>query len=86
MSIWIHTLNIKDECVLNNSAIVKEMIKIKLSELLFVSQMVTSKNEARRLIEQGGVKINSEKVTADDEIKIEKMRRRTNIIIKSKLA
>lgn len=45
--------------------------KIKLSELLFVSQMVTSKNEARRLIEQGGVKINSEKVTADDEIKIE---------------
>ncbi|MDD3922900.1 MAG: tyrosine--tRNA ligase [Endomicrobiaceae bacterium] len=45
--------------------------KIKISELLFISKMVTSKNEARRLIEQGGVKINSEKVTADDEIEIE---------------
>ncbi len=44
--------------------------KIKLSELLFVSKMVSSKNEARRLIEQGGAKVDNEKVTADTEIEI----------------
>lgn len=44
--------------------------KIKLSELLFVSGMVTSKKEARRLIEQGGAKVDSQKVTADDEIEV----------------
>ena len=44
--------------------------KIKLSELLFVSKMVSSKNEARRLIEQGGAKVNNEKVTTDTEIEI----------------
>ncbi|MBQ3835040.1 MAG: tyrosine--tRNA ligase [Elusimicrobia bacterium] len=44
--------------------------KIKLSELLFVSGMVTSKKEARRLIEQGGAKVDSQKVTSDDEIEI----------------
>jgi len=44
--------------------------KIKLSELLFISKMVASKNEARRLIEQGGAKVDNEKVTADTEIEI----------------
>jgi tyrosyl-tRNA synthetase len=44
--------------------------KIKLSELLFVSKMVASKNEARRLIEQGGAKVNNEKVITDIEIEI----------------
>ena len=44
--------------------------KIKLSELLFVSKMVASKNEARRLIEQGGAKVDNEKVTSDTEIEI----------------
>ena len=44
--------------------------KIKLSELLFVSKMVSSKNEARRLIEQGGAKVDNEKVTTDTEIEI----------------
>jgi tyrosyl-tRNA synthetase len=33
--------------------------------------MVSSKNEARRLIEQGGVKINSEKINSDEEIEIQ---------------
>ncbi|MDR1122980.1 MAG: tyrosine--tRNA ligase [Endomicrobium sp.] len=37
----------------------------KVSELLFKSGMVSSKNEARRFIEQGGVKINSQKVERD---------------------
>lgn len=44
--------------------------KIKLSELLFISKMVASKNEARRLIEQGGAKVDNEKVTTDTEIEI----------------
>ena len=44
--------------------------KMKLSELLFVSKMVASKNEARRLIEQGGAKVDNEKVTTDTEIEV----------------
>jgi len=44
--------------------------KIKLSELLFVSKMVSSKNEARRLIEQGGAKVEGNKITSDTEIEI----------------
>jgi tyrosyl-tRNA synthetase len=44
--------------------------KIKISQLLIDSSMVSSKNEARRLIEQGGVKINSEKINSDEEIEI----------------
>lgn len=42
---------------------------MKLSDLLFKSGMVNSKNEARRLIDQGGVKIDSQKVEEDLEIK-----------------
>lgn len=45
---------------------------IKLSDLLAESGMTGSKNEARRLIEQGGVKIDSQKVDGDFEIKSEK--------------
>lgn len=44
--------------------------KIKTSQLLIDSGMVSSKNEARRLIEQGGVKINAEKLSSDDEIEV----------------
>ncbi|MCL1972201.1 MAG: tyrosine--tRNA ligase [Endomicrobia bacterium] len=44
---------------------------VKLSDLLFESGMVESKNEARRLIEQGGVKIDSVKADADTELKPE---------------
>ncbi|AKL97620.1 tyrosine--tRNA ligase [Endomicrobium proavitum] len=44
-------------------------LAIKLADLLVNSGMVSSKNEARRLIEQGGVKIDSQKVSQDVEIK-----------------
>lgn len=44
---------------------------VKLSDLLLKSVMVSSKNEARRLIEQGGVKIDSRKAEGDFEIKSE---------------
>jgi tyrosyl-tRNA synthetase len=40
-------------------------ISLKLSELLVKSGLVSSKNEARRLIEQGGVKIDSQKTEND---------------------
>lgn len=45
---------------------------VKLSDLLVESGMASSKNEARRLIEQGGVKIDLQKVSADFEINPEK--------------
>ncbi|MDR0485889.1 MAG: tyrosine--tRNA ligase [Elusimicrobiota bacterium] len=40
--------------------------QIKLSDLLFKTSLVSSKNEARRLIEQGGVKIDNVKVECDE--------------------
>ncbi|MCL2389636.1 MAG: S4 domain-containing protein, partial [Elusimicrobia bacterium] len=42
--------------------------KIKLSDLLVASGLVASKNEARRLITQGGVKINQQKTVEDCEV------------------
>jgi len=42
--------------------------KIKLSDLLVSAGLAQSKNEARRLIEQGGVKIDQKKVETDIEI------------------
>ncbi|MFC1500910.1 tyrosine--tRNA ligase [Elusimicrobiota bacterium] len=46
--------------------------KIRLLDLLIDSNLISSKNEARRLIEQGGVKIDGEKVLSDKELKITK--------------
>ncbi|MDR3256391.1 MAG: tyrosine--tRNA ligase [Endomicrobium sp.] len=43
--------------------------EMKLSDLLVKSGMLSSKSEARRLIEQGGVKIDSQKVEGDFVIK-----------------
>ncbi|MDR2860747.1 MAG: tyrosine--tRNA ligase [Elusimicrobiota bacterium] len=44
----------------------------KVSDILVSSLLVSSKNEARRLIDQGGVKIDSKKISADIEINPEK--------------
>ena len=44
---------------------------IKLTDLLLAAGLVSSKNEARRLIEQGGIKIDGEKVPSEKEIIIE---------------
>lgn len=44
----------------------------KLVELLVETNLVSSKGEARRLIEQGGVKIDQQQVTSDAEIEIQK--------------
>ncbi|MEO7672683.1 MAG: S4 domain-containing protein, partial [Pyrinomonadaceae bacterium] len=44
----------------------------RLSELIALTGLAASKGEAKRLIEQGGVKINGEKATlATAEIKIQ---------------
>jgi tyrosyl-tRNA synthetase len=46
--------------------------EIKLADLLVGSGLVESKKEARRLIEQGGIKLNGEKLTEDKVLSIEK--------------
>ena len=46
--------------------------EIKLVDLLVSSGLVDGKNEARRLIEQGGVKLNGEKLTQDKIMTIQK--------------
>jgi tyrosyl-tRNA synthetase len=45
--------------------------EIKLSDLLVKSGMVSSRNEARRIIEQGGVKIDLQKAVGDFKVKSE---------------
>jgi len=47
-------------------------VEMRLSDLLVKNNMATSKNEARRLIEQGGVKINSQKSREDFIINLKK--------------
>jgi tyrosyl-tRNA synthetase len=42
---------------------------IKLSDLIVKASLAQSKNEARRLIEQGGIKIDTQKMESDFEIK-----------------
>lgn len=46
--------------------------KYSLVDLLVTTKLASSKSEARRLIEQGGVKFNQEVVKADKEMQIEK--------------
>lgn len=48
-----------------------EIRRRKLDELLIELDLVSSKSEARRMIEQSGVKINQEKVTENKEIVIQ---------------
>jgi tyrosyl-tRNA synthetase len=47
-----------------------EAASVKLSDLMVKAALVQSKNEARRLIEQGGVKIDSQKIESDFEINL----------------
>ena len=54
-----------EECVM-------ETRQIKLADLLIKAGLAPSKKEARRLIEQGGVKIDGEKILEDSDIKLSK--------------
>ncbi|MDR1784627.1 MAG: tyrosine--tRNA ligase [Endomicrobium sp.] len=47
-------------------------IEMRLSDLLVKSGMVSSKNKARRLIEQGGIKIDSQKLLEDSIVNCKK--------------
>jgi tyrosyl-tRNA synthetase len=64
--------------------------EIKLSDLLVKSGMVSSRNEARRIIEQGGVKIDLQKAVGDFVVKSENSfvlqvgKRKFNRIIREK--
>jgi tyrosyl-tRNA synthetase len=51
---------------------VLESRNLKLSDILVRSSIVSSKNDARRLIEQGAVKIDSKKVETDFVVNIDK--------------
>jgi tyrosyl-tRNA synthetase len=44
---------------------------VRLLDLLVTSGLTISRNEARRLIEQGGVKVNGEKIVADGDITVD---------------
>jgi tyrosyl-tRNA synthetase len=54
-----------EECVV-------ETKEFKLADLLVKAGLAPSKNEARRLIEQGGVKIDGEKILEDADITLSK--------------
>jgi tyrosyl-tRNA synthetase len=49
-----------------------EACEIQLSDLLLDAGLVASKNEARRLMEQGGVKMDGEKIPADKKLSLKK--------------
>jgi tyrosyl-tRNA synthetase len=51
---------------------VSDKKEVKLADLLAAAGLVSSKNEARRLIEQGGVRIDGEKITEDKPIDLAK--------------
>ena len=46
----------------------KDLLDINIIDLLVESKLVTSKSEARRLIEQNGISLNQEKISSVDQI------------------
>ena len=42
----------------------KDLLNINIIDLLVASKLVTSKSEARRLIEQNGISLNQEKISS----------------------
>ena len=46
----------------------KDILDINIIDLLMVTNLVTSKSEARRLIEQNGISLNQEKVNSVEQI------------------
>jgi tyrosyl-tRNA synthetase len=45
------------------SAITKDMLNTSIIDILVAAKIIPSKSEGRRLIQQGGLSINNEKVT-----------------------
>lgn len=46
----------------------KNLLDINIIDLLVESKLVSSKSEARRLIEQNGISLNQEKISSVDQI------------------
>lgn len=46
----------------------KDLLDINIIDLLVESKLVTSKSEARRLIEQNGISLNQEKINSVEQI------------------
>lgn len=46
----------------------KDLLDINIIDLLVESKLVTSKSEARRLIEQNGISLNQEKISSVEQI------------------
>ena len=46
----------------------KDILDINIIDLLMATNLVTSKSEARRLIEQNGISLNQEKVNSVEQI------------------
>ena len=58
----------------------KDKLNINIVDLLVETNLVTSKSEARRLIEQNGISVNNEKVSSVNEL-ITKDKLNENFII-----
>ena len=57
--------------------------KIMISEVMFKAELAKSKSQARQLIQQGGVSIDSEKVTDEvATISLETLKEKQSVIIK----
>ena len=59
----------------------KNLLDINIIDLLVESQVVTSKSEARRLIEQNGISLNQEKVKSTEQIITNKDLNNNSLII-----
>ena len=60
-----------NKCVSDNMPTVtlsKDILDINIIELLMATNLVSSKSEARRLIEQNGISLNQEKVNSVEQI------------------
>ena len=46
----------------------KNLLDVNIVDLLIESELVTSKSEARRLIEQNGISLNQEKISSAEQM------------------
>ncbi len=51
-----------------STTISKDLLEINIIDLLIETNLVSSKSEARRLIEQNGISLNQEKVKSTEQL------------------
>ena len=59
----------------------KDLLNINIIDLLVESKLVTSKSEARRLIEQSGISLNQEKISSVEQVITDKDLTNNSLII-----